>query len=52
MLLIFRMRYAKRKLDKYVEKYGLQDKRTIKQSIKTNEIMRKFHLKYIKHYEI
>ena len=52
MLLIIRMRHAKRKLNKYVEKYGLQDKKTIKQSIKTDKIIQKFHSKYIKHYEI
>ena len=46
------MRYAKRKLNKYVEKYGVKDKRTLKQSIKTDKIIKKFHSKYIKHYEI
>ena len=52
MLLILRMRYAKRKLNKYVEKYGLNDKRTLKQSRKTDKIMTQFHSKYIKQYEI
>lgn len=52
MLLIIRMRHAKRKLNKYVEKYGLKHEKTLKQSIKTDKIIQNFHSKYIKHYEI
>lgn len=35
----------KKKLDKYVEKYGLQDKRTLEQSIIANNLINQYYKK-------
>ena len=36
---------AKKKLDEYVEKYGLQDERTLKQSIIANNLINEYYKK-------
>ena len=43
ILLNFKIERAKKKLDKYVEKYGLKDERTIKQSNKANKLINQFY---------
>lgn len=48
MLLEFRMNRAKKKLDLYVEKYGLQHERTIKQSVRANNLINQYYKKHRK----
>lgn len=43
MFLNFRINLAKRKLDKYVEKYGLHHEKTMKASIKANNLINKHY---------
>ena len=46
MLLDYRINRAKKKLSLYIEKYGLQDERTLKQSERANNLINKYYEKH------
>ena len=48
MLLRLRINKEKQKLNKYTEKYGLQHKKTMEQSIKVDNLINKLYRKHIK----
>lgn len=48
MFLKFKMNREKKKLDQFVEKYGLNHEKTLKQSIKANDLINEYYRKHTK----
>lgn len=48
MLLKLKLNKEKKKLNEYVEIYGIQDEKTMKQSVKVNNLINKYYKKHSK----